>query len=137
MWTETPHEVHIHLAGSSQKLGLALDGMAGLGDQVARHVGRLILKPVLSCMATARVRPFPYAGTWEKLVPPPPTRPPPTTQLTLLLAGPGRHDKPRPPATAQFAPPDPLRGHLHATAGTGGSTAIPAAASAGNDSVLR
>ena len=55
---------------------------------------------------------------------------------------------PTPPAPSP-QPPDPLRGHLEATrslaevgafratAGTGGSTAIPAAASAGSDSVPR
>ena len=72
VWTETPHEVHIHLAGSSHKLGLALDGMAGLGDRVARHGGRLILKAVGSAElhGDSAGSALPCPGTWEKLVPP-------------------------------------------------------------------
>ncbi|CAE7575982.1 mtr [Symbiodinium sp. CCMP2592] len=167
VWTEAPHDVHIHLACSAHKLGLAVDTMAGLGDRVSRHGGgRLSLKPVDSAKEAWRERGFSasaISGTWEKLVPPKPrapllptrppsallpTRPPPTPQHSALPpAGPPPMAPPSPTTRgASPQPPDPLRGHLEATrsvaeveafratAGTGGSAAIPAAASAGSDS---
>ena len=33
VWTEAPHDVHIHLACSAHRLGLALDALGGLADR--------------------------------------------------------------------------------------------------------
>ena len=60
VWSESPNEVHIHLAWSSH-------------NRVSRHGGgRRTLEPVRSAEAAwgKRVFNLPEPGTWEKLVPP-------------------------------------------------------------------